>query len=555
MPFSALLEKDFIGRNHELESLYNIHSEVKRGIATSIFLSGQRGIGKTELLKQLFQLLYWKQHEAVPFFYTVNPAFASVYDFSMDYLNKFIRQWLSFQKKDVSLIHANGLSTENLMHLAEKSDAHWAVDIIGNFLQVKTSADAAKLFFSAINTPYHSYLTTGMPVIVIIDNFQKTKEFYGPHSENNNNLWMLFEEVIKYRQAPHILTGSQTELQGMFFEKTSLGESLEFINLSGIDKSTSLKLFTSFCNSYGIAVDRESLSPFADLFNGNPFYIKNFIQTLRKEGKNLSADDLWNVYFNEITIGKFYTCWISQLRKHIPRLELRKVSLEILYHLCSRRTSTAPSNLANMFLISINDLNDIVNIFQTAGIIEMNFSSLKLTEDTILTNVIKGLYNKEILGNPADKIKEVLLKERHIAADTYVKTVEPPLFEITIPNIPRAELIALTSLEQIAKSQNISPETIGQLQVALVDLFTNIMPQEKSSDDGNFYLKFKPDKDKFTIEIKTPYKELASLSSPDAIPENQLIKRYIDDIKLEETKSGIKIILTKELKKDTVPST
>lgn len=101
MLFSALSGKDFTGRSHELESLYGISSEIKDGTATGIFLSGQHGIGKTELLRQLFNLLFEKQTEIVPFFYTVSPAFISVYDFSTDYLNRFIRQWIAFQKKSL----------------------------------------------------------------------------------------------------------------------------------------------------------------------------------------------------------------------------------------------------------------------------------------------------------------------------------------------------------------------------------------------------------------------------------------------------------------------
>ncbi len=154
MPFRILSEKDFIGRRQELEALYGISSETRERIATSIFLSGQHGIGKTELLRQLFTLLFWKQGEVAPFFYTVNPPLISAYDFSMDYLSRFVRQRIAFQKKDASLIHADGLSMEDLMRLAEKSDAQWAVAIIKQYFQAKTAGNAEKLFLCAISAPY-----------------------------------------------------------------------------------------------------------------------------------------------------------------------------------------------------------------------------------------------------------------------------------------------------------------------------------------------------------------------------------------------------------------
>ncbi len=353
---------------------------------------------------------------------------------------------------------------------------------------------------------------------------------------------MLFEELIKSRHTPHIIAGSHGELQEMFFQETSFGKSLELVNLSGLDKNASLRLFTSLCESYNMTVDKESLSRFVDLFKGNPFYIRNFIQAARHQGKNLSENDLWTIYFNEITNGKIYTYWVSRLRTCIPQLGLRKASLELLYHLCNHSPSTL-SSLTNMLSINREDLSNIVNFFQIAGIIEVSFSTFKLVEDEVLTNVIKALYSKEVIGEPLSRIEETFIKE----SGNRVKTVETPSFEIVIPTTPRAELIAVKTLEQIAINQNISTEVIGQLQTALIDLFINIIAQEVP-DDGNLYLRFECSEDTFIIEIKTPYKELVFPAPSESISEKQLFRSYIYDIKFEKTGSGTKITLIKNLK-------
>jgi hypothetical protein len=196
-------------------------------------------------------------------------------------------------------------------------------------------------------------------------------------------------------------------------------------------------------------------------------------------------------------------------------------------------------------MLSINreDLSNIVNFFQIAGIIEVSFSTFKLVEDKALTNVIKGLYSKEVIGESLSRIEETFIKE----SGNRVKTVETPSFEIVIPTTPRAELIAVKALEQIAINQNISIEVIEQLQTALIDLFINIIAQE-GPDDGNFHLRFECSEDAFIIEIKTPYKELEFPAPSESISEKQLFRRYIDDIKFEKTGNGTKIILTKNLK-------
>jgi len=377
---------------------------------------------------------------------------------------------------------------------------------------------------------------------------------------------MLYEDSIKSRHTPHIITGSRAQLQAMFFQETSLGNYLELVNLSGFDNAASLKLFTSLCEGYNITIDKDLLLGFNDLFKGNPFYIKSFIQAARLEGKTLSENDLWTVYFNEITGGKFYTYWVSKLRIYMPRINLRKTSLEFLYHFCKpgamesltkyrddepyqQDSPPVPSgseksraDITSMPSISAEDFNDMINAFQAAGIIEINFSTYKLTDDEVLADVIKGLYSKETLEEPLSTIEEAFIKDR----SKYLKTVGTPSFEVTIPIIPRAELIAVKVLEQIAKEQNIPTGVTGQLQVALIDLFANI--QDNQPRVGNIWLKFEPGEDTFLIEIKTPYKELVSPIYSESIRENQLMKRYLDDIKVEKTKSGTKITLIKNLK-------
>ena len=81
MSFGTLNEKDFFGRGDELSDLYHRALQAEQGAGQSVFLSGTRGVGKTELLKQLFSHLFWKQDRVAPFYYSVNNAILSVEDF------------------------------------------------------------------------------------------------------------------------------------------------------------------------------------------------------------------------------------------------------------------------------------------------------------------------------------------------------------------------------------------------------------------------------------------------------------------------------------------
>jgi Cdc6-like AAA superfamily ATPase len=205
MPLRILSEKDFLGREEELADLYRKSLEVEKGSAQSIFLSGSRGIGKTELLKQLFNRLFWKQDKIAPFYYSINSAILSVSDFSRDYLMRYICQRLAFENKESSLIYLEGLSIDGLSAILEERKAFWALNVLDGYTQCREPIDSLRI---ALNVPHQSTLATGMSVVVMIDEFQRLNNL---HINGNiaPMLAALFEMPLSFRKAPHLITGNQ----------------------------------------------------------------------------------------------------------------------------------------------------------------------------------------------------------------------------------------------------------------------------------------------------------------------------------------------------------
>ncbi|MBI4699071.1 MAG: ATP-binding protein [Nitrospirae bacterium] len=555
MSFSALSEKNFIGRKHEIETLYGVALDAGKGTASSVFLSGQRGVGKTELLKQVCRLIFLGQNGVMPFFYIMSPAIVSVQDFALDYSCLFISQWIAFHKKEHSLLNGTARTPESVRILAEKSGASWAVETIEDLLRIRASGNVLELFLYASKVPFRSHVKTGVPATVIIDEFQKIRDLAGFDAENNKNLWMLFEEATESGHVPHILTGVKAALEDMLYNKTAIGHSLDLISLHGLGQADSLSLIASLIDQCQISVEKDAIRSFAEKFDGNPAYIRNFVQAVRRSGMNLSFDDLWKAYFSAVSKGKFYTYWLSQLRMYMPQLDLRKASLKLLYQLGNRSSSDMSPNLGNesfplagALSISMKEFESVVNTFQTSGIMAANFSTFELMDDRVLNDVLKVLYNKEVLKKPLAMIEEELAKETYQGHKYQpVRTSEKPLFEVTIPISPKAELIAVNALEKIAGVHNIPADIIGQIQIAVIDLLSNITAQKKF-EGINMHWKFEPLEDTFAIELKSASEDFMSRISEDASA-NDFIKRYLDEINMEEAGSGTKLILKKDLKK------
>jgi hypothetical protein len=541
MPLKDFTTKYFLNREHELEAMEGIAAETGHGDAGSILLAGRRGTGKTELLKQLYIRLFNNQNDAIPFFYVVKTAFFSAADFSRDYLRNFILQSLAFINKDMSLLNSDIYSFEDLIYIAHKNETQWVIDIIDKYLQYQTEDKQSKMFLHAISAPYSCYRKSGIQVVVLIDDFYKLNKFCELYSKDDcNNFWSLLETAISSKSTPHVIAGSQSELQKIFFDEMTLGYDLELINLDGLDRQESMKLFNMFSKIYGVEADIE-LSRYIHIFSGNPFYIKSFIQAARQRGKTFSEEEFWQIYVNDVIEGKVFTYWASLLKTYIPKFELRKPALKFLYHLCNGNSEVDFSALSETIEVSRDDLDHVIDLLETAGTVEAGFTTLGLAEDEIMADVIRGLYLRELSREPIENIKNYILANKR----QYITASEKPSFDMSIPAVPKAELVAVKSLEQAAQYYNVPTELIGRIQIALIVMFNNMLARFDASSAGQYRLKFLREENTVSIEITT---SLANIEFTDS--EKDQLRAYLDDVRIERVISGTRITLIKEISKN-----
>ena len=542
MDLKEISDKNFIGRKNELEVLKSVIAEASSGDASSVFLSGKRGLGKTCLLKRLFHELFNNHDGPVPFFYTFSTAFTSLEMLSKDYLESFILQYLAFIRKEPSLVTSAIYSLEDLRDIAGKSESQGIIDIIDSYTKVREGNDAIKLFFHVMSAPYQSYINSSRPVAVMIDDFHKIRKFSELHEHNNGrDFWVLVESLIHSGNVPHIISGNQADLNRMFFEESAFGEHMDVIHLQGLNRDDSHRFLNMLCKKYSLTIEG-GLSDFFNIFNGNPLYIKSFIQAARQAGTSLNRDDAWEIYFREVTNGKLQTYWTSLLESYISHFELRRPALNFLWFLLTNDNDIALSNLTEDLVKKQDDLDRIIRLLNASGAVETGFSTLEIADDRVLYDVIKGLYLKEIKREPVDRIRE------EIIGSAFQDIIEdrPPSFDVTIPPVPKAELVAVKSLEQVARHHNISLDIIGQLQIALVELFANILTREEDATE-NCHLSFRVTDNAFSMEVEMPQTG-HDYSSPEYDNAFNMMKYYVDDIKVERVMNSTRIIMTKKIR-------
>jgi serine/threonine-protein kinase RsbW len=143
----------------------------------------------------------------------------------------------------------------------------------------------------------------------------------------------------------------------------------------------------------------------------------------------------------------------------------------------------------------------------------------------------------------------------------------PDEFEMVIPMGDETELIAASTLEQIARRNDFSPEEINQIKTALVEACINAM-EHSLSPDQKIYQRFRVESDKLVITISSrgvvpPAINGKSGTNGHAPGEEQaikdpterrgwglkLIRTLMDEVEFERVDDGTRLRMTKYLRK------
>ncbi|HUJ16959.1 MAG TPA: ATP-binding protein [Nitrospirota bacterium] len=538
----TLQETEFFGREAELGDLRRRVLQAERGLAQSAYLSGPRGIGKTELLKQLFSSLFWRQDRVVPFFYSINPALVSAASFSRSYLTQFLYQRIAFEKKEQALLYIDGVSLDELSILVEEREARWAREVLEKF--ARNAGDPLSALHIALNAPQQSVLTTGVPVAVLIDGFHRVKKL-SIGDNPDPRLASLFEVPMSFRKTPHIIAGNEADLRDM-----PVSSGLERIAVPPLGLAIAATGAGSLLHAHHAS---KGSIPQALLIHlgGNPLYLRRVV-LMAATLPNPTEADFWKAYAHEITEGSLALAVSSHLKCIFPDLELRRLALTAAYKVSHSNEPLACHQLARTFSLSVDQAEAIAHGLYRADIARGEFGVLRSAHDRVVRDIIETLFRREILGKASHDLAQEILERSSAAGEEVVS------YEITLPMIKEAELVAAQCLEQIGKNLHMHQDAVGQLQIAVIEACINAMEHSKGTDN-RVYVGVVAGKDRLEVSIESEGQEFVALEGGEpAVDREQartsgrgwgikLMKRYADEVKFEKTARGTKTTLIKKL--------
>jgi anti-sigma regulatory factor (Ser/Thr protein kinase) len=540
MSFGALQEADFFGRGQELAGLSRRVLRADKGLAQSAVLSGPPGIGKTELLKQLFGYLFWKQDRIAPFYYTVNPALLSASAFSKDYLTRYLCQRLAFEHKEQALLYLE-LSIDNVAALIEEREAVWAREILDRFL--RSSGDPIDALRIAVNAPRQAALATGLPAAVLIDEFHRLKDLH-VGGIPDPRLASLFETPMSSGKTPHVIAGNAAEIHEM---PVAGGLERESVPPLGPEDAAARAL------SLLRACEAEGAAPLYLLrrLGGNPFYIACVIGRAC-EKKDPSEADFRKAYVREVLEGPLALSWSSVLKSCFPGPGLRRTALTLAHKIHHTNGPLSCQQIARSLSLTDDQAEAAAHALHRAGLVRGEFGVFRAVEDGVLRDVIDCLYLREIIGASTHDLEEELFKNSFPEKKTTVR------FDLTLPMDREAELVAAQCLEQIGKNLNLDQDAVGQLQIAVIEACINAMEHGKGTEN-KIYIGVSADRDKLEVSVESAGREFVVQESGEPFGDREgikaagrgwgikLMKRFADEVRFEKTARGTKTVLVKNL--------
>ncbi|HSW62679.1 MAG TPA: ATP-binding protein [Dissulfurispiraceae bacterium] len=554
MPFNCIPAKDFVNRRSEVLYLKRLAGLREKHVLGNILLEGANGSGKTELLKQVYRSIYWEDSNVVPFYYSFKTATLKASIFAQDYISQFIRQYLSFFSKDPSLVIGQGLSPAR----AIPPSAAWLLDLMDEFEELRKAGDFYGQLLAAVSAPAHAATLSGKPVLIMLDNFQMALRLYETTPGDFSGLAGFFESPMKMNLCPHIVTGTPTETLESVFAENAFRGTAERMLLSPLPDDVAYALFQSHCDKLGIKEDPEASIRFVRFLACNPLYIKCIARSIWRMGKKeASHRDLWESYSHEVSEGEISLYWSSILSEAIREPGIQRLAVRLFMHLAEATGEVAATGrLPRILGVAESEIKEALAALKSAGFLK-GTTGYKVPKEPVLRDFMHSLYMQDIESKPTEQLRTLIRAK-------YSDQVTPDTcFEVILPSIADAELIAAKAFEQIAQTLKLQPEVTERIQLALIEACINAM-EHSGSFERKVFLKFCASGERLEIAVESS----GRFFDPEAVEDPEiegkltsankrgwglkLIQSIMDEVRIERIEDRTRVLLIKNIKKEEV---
>jgi len=319
--------KDFLAYFHQAA-----YKAVSRRSMSTVLL-GQRRMGKTEIFKRVVNRLFHEQDYSdpkavIPVYYKFPDNITDRWEFSIKYVENFIRWYMAFRLNRVDIIEEHSVDVEDLVKFAQDNlDITPGFQLALNgltFLRRRTVTIPEQ---TSLKTPRVVSDFDDSTIVMFLDEIQN---IHLP--QQNFRVVGFMQDAVESPTCPHFVTGSAIMI---------LHEILGKGSLYGRFRDKSIKPFTNYHGAilaqksaafYGANIPEIMTPVISETCGGNPFYINAVVQQSVEQNMPVDSESALNkILAIDLSSGFIYAELRDQVIKWIDRLNDHNITKWILY--------------------------------------------------------------------------------------------------------------------------------------------------------------------------------------------------------------------------------
>ena len=423
--FQSVPADEFTDREEIIEEMMHWASITPRDMMISTAVVGPRRIGKTAVLEQVYNRLFWEQDEVVPIYFSFEAKPTTSTEFAWAYFINFLQQYIAFRRKDDNLarLDAQEVEPRDLISMAEEMKGD-PISVLAPGLFRLLNSPTALLHDKLERVIYlprrvmeynRARWKPETPIFVMLDEFQEVMKIRYSDGKPADGVG-LYQWAVEGRQCPHIVTGSAVRLITQEILGTgALFGRFEYFPFPPLPNIYGLELVDKLAHKYGLEIPEPVAGYIVTRCGGNPFYIRCVImrairQRLSTVKDKTVVDDL---IAYEVTRGLIWRDWSGQLQKYFEQINSQYIAKHILFYaaqfedemidieVIAKKVNRPPDEVYHILRqLAFAEMIDV-----RGGVVFFNL------KDPILRDFIRAQYELDIEKKPVERKQEELVEE------------------------------------------------------------------------------------------------------------------------------------------------
>jgi serine/threonine-protein kinase RsbW len=558
-------EAPFINRQYELAFFKQKALEIAQGRGEDLFFISPQGRGKTALLKELKEILFWGGEGLIPVYFSFSRVYSDLLDFAEDYLVSLLSQILLFEQKDLLATQKEvPLSFSGLQREAEKQGKGIIEEVILSHQKYCRSRDERKGFMNALTAPRRIGQAVNKPIWMLVDHIQGLEAF----SITWKGALGMWREVIASPWAPHLFSG---EPPG-FLLKTILpalgSPNMAVMELTPLPAEEGKELAFVLERFFNIEITRDLIKTWVLYLECNPGTLTLLLREARLEAAGLESHQRFvEIYLKSLWQGELGR-WYENRLYEWDGVDLLNGSylLRILSHLLkSEGPLLAVTDLLQAMELPLKRIQPLIRILERAGVVWERFGNIGLENSRVMRDWVEVLVRKylnqqdlgQVITEWGKEIERALSKLEEEKQVSLPKSENILHFSLVLPINSESELVAVRALEQMATYSDLDETSIEKVKIALIEACINASEHSQSFEKKiRVYFTVQPERIEIVVEDRgqafDPVEVQARIVR-EADPLSQkrgrglgLIREMMDEVRFEKADIGTRLYMVKK---------